>query len=111
MASWPMPSLVTMKDTWLADLARVYFSPDVGYPRIDGYLYLGPRDLLLRQPIPADIALDEDYMAELRRRADITGGPMRPERILQQEVKSGIFFYDPAEHQKKMETDKTNRRH
>jgi hypothetical protein len=50
MSSWPIPSLVTIKDTWLADLLS---------PGVDGYLYLGPRDLLLRQLIPTKTAMDK----------------------------------------------------
>ena len=95
MASWPVPSLVTMKDTWLADLPAAYFSPDVAYPMVDGYLYLGPRDVLVSQPVPADITLDSDYMAELQRRAKATG---RPAPDLEQIVGDGVFFYDPARH-------------
>src|SRR3989442_7775139 len=86
MAAWPVPSLVAIKGTWLADLDYAYFFPDergrnLISTRVDGYLYLGPRDVLLNQPIPAANVLDKDYMAELRRRADRTGGPMRPEAI------------------------------
>ncbi len=32
----------------------------------DAYLYLGPRDLLLNDPTPAEIFLDKDYMTELQ---------------------------------------------
>jgi len=36
---------------------------------VDAFLYLGPQDLRLWEKIPADIALDYDYMRELDRRA------------------------------------------
>jgi len=68
-ASWPVPSLVQdIKDTWLADVAKYYFSQ-----MADAYLYLGPLELMLADPRPAEIFLDKDYMDELRRRADIIG--------------------------------------
>ena len=35
---------------------------------VDAFLYLGPKDLALREQFPAYIALDEEYMAEVRRR-------------------------------------------
>ena len=67
---------------------------------VDAYLYLGPRDSLLNEPVPAEILLDRDYMAELQRRTAITGGgPMGdladPRRIVERD--SNPFFYDPDE--------------
>jgi hypothetical protein len=64
------------------------------------YLYLGPRDSLLNEPVPAGILLDRDYMAELQRRVAITGeGPMGdqadPRKIVERD--SNPFFYDPDE--------------
>jgi hypothetical protein len=75
--------------------AEVKFSKEV-----DAYLYLGPRDLLLNEPTPAEVVLDKDYMAELVRRAAITGdGPAvdqsNPENISSRD--SNTFFYDPDE--------------
>jgi hypothetical protein len=101
MAEWPVPSLVQdMTGTWLADLLdKTYSSGDIvigigsGKDRkaskspislvgvtkefskmVDAYLYLGPRDLLLKELGPAEIFLNKDYMAEMQRRAAITGG-------------------------------------
>jgi hypothetical protein len=54
------------KDTWLMDINKYYFSE-----MVDAYLYLGPSDLLLAEPKPAEIFLNKQYMAELRRRAEI----------------------------------------
>lgn len=69
MASWPAPSLIRqVKGTWLMDADEYYFSE-----MVDAYLYLGPTDLLLSEPKPAEIFLDKEYMAELRRRAEIIG--------------------------------------
>lgn len=102
MASWPIPSLAVIKSTWLADLpsACSATAPDQdggrGFHGVDGYLYLGPRDLLLRQPIPAQIVMDKGYMAEIQRRAQIRRGAANPERALQEEAKSSVFFYDPV---------------
>ena len=71
MASWPSPSLVqNINGTWLGDVAKYYFSK-----MVDAYLYLGPADLILAEPKPAEIFLNKDYMAELRRRAVIIGNP------------------------------------
>jgi hypothetical protein len=69
MASWPVPSLVQdIEGTWLVDVDKTYFSKTV-----DAYLYLGPSDLLLVEPRPAEIFSNGDFMAELRRRAAIMG--------------------------------------
>ncbi len=69
MASWPVPSLVqNLKGSWLSDVDQYYFSK-----MVDAYLYLGPADLMLAEPRPAEIFLDKEYMAELRRRAEIIG--------------------------------------
>ncbi len=91
MSSWPIPSLVKINGTWLANLPSSYFSPGV-----DGYLYLGPRDLLLRQAIPARTAMDKAYMAELQRRDALRGRAKNPARRLQEEIRSSAFFYEPA---------------
>jgi hypothetical protein len=67
MSSWPVPSVVeNIKGTWLAAVDKHYF-----YEMVDAYLYLGPADLMLVEPRPAEIFLNKEYMAELRRRAAI----------------------------------------
>jgi hypothetical protein len=69
----------------------------------DAYLYLGPRDLLLNEPTPAEVVLDKDYMAELHRRAAIMGGGPIAEQADPGKVSdrdSNPFFYDPGELQK-----------
>jgi hypothetical protein len=69
MASWPAPSLVqNLKGSWLSDVDQYYFSH-----MVDAYLYLGSSDLILAEPRPAEIFLNKEYMAELRRRAEIIG--------------------------------------
>lgn len=42
---------------------------------VDAFLYLGPQEFRLSEPMPADIALDADYMAELQRREALIGLP------------------------------------
>jgi hypothetical protein len=100
MTSWPRPSLTRVRGTWLDRLDSSYFE---GFPgqwgaaAVDAYLYVGRRDLLMHQPISTRTVLDEDYIAELERRADTLGepsnSPMRPEAILEGESESGTFFY------------------
>lgn len=104
MALWPVPSLTPIAGTWLDDLDSSYFSQPPGqrgYPGVDGYLYLGPRDSLMHQPISARTALDQAYLAELRRRAVAIGAPpndpIHPEVMLQRESASSVFFYDPGQ--------------
>jgi hypothetical protein len=65
-ATWPFPSLTFAKGTWL----------------VDAFLYLGPQDLMLREQVPADIALDSDYRAELWRRQTLPGSPETATDIL-----------------------------
>jgi hypothetical protein len=72
---------------------------------VDAYLYLGPRDLLLNEPTPAEIVLDKNYMTELQRRAAIIGGgpitdQTNPEKISDRD--SNPFFYDCDELRKLM---------
>ena len=78
---------------------------------VDAYLYLGPRDLLLNEPTPAEIFLDKDYMTELQRRAAIMGGgpitdEANPEKVSERD--SSPFFYHPDELQKLMQPPSAN---
>lgn len=91
-ASWPAPSLMLAKGTWLGAIRLSHFTPPpflmkdcvatAGFPEgddrrmeevVDAFLYLGPPSLALREQFPADIAMDSAYMAELRRRANLLG--------------------------------------
>ena len=101
MASWPVPSLTPIEGTWLAGLDSSYFGlppGQKGYPGADGYLYLGPRDFLLHQPISSRTVLDETYLAELQQRAVTiqapAGGLWYPAAEFQRETESSVFFYD-----------------
>jgi hypothetical protein len=74
--------------------------------KVDAYLYLGPRDLLLNEPTPAEIFLDTEYMAELQRRTAIMGGgpiadEANPEKVSERD--SNPFFYDPGQLDKMMQ--------
>jgi hypothetical protein len=135
MAAWPIPSLVQdMAGTWLADLldkthtfggVAIMFTTGKDGKRVetrvnpddvstsfskmvDAYLYLGPRDLLLKEPHPAEVFLDKDYIAEMQRRASLMGpfgvGPIadqaNPEKISDRDYSP--FFFDPHEMQKMM---------
>lgn len=62
MEKWPVPSLVRTRGTTLP-----------GRLLVDAYLYLGPRELALAELHPADVFLDAEFMAELQRRAALTG--------------------------------------
>lgn len=105
LASWPVPSLIPVRGTWLSDLDYAYVDGgETGKNRmsakVDGYLYLGPRALILREVVPAGIVLDRDYVAELRRRSDSIGGGiggrMRPEIFFPDPSESNVFLYDPV---------------
>lgn len=112
-ASWPNPSIALTKGTWLGALLLsdvfqpgIMIDPDCKVqivlfpPRlqkqaqkplehyIDAFLYLGPQEFRLSEPIPADIALDADYMTELRRRESLMGEPPQsPEDFSEETVR------------------------
>jgi hypothetical protein len=93
--TWPIPSLVRIKDTSLGALPLDRYLPPptlidkdckvhTDFPKelqksmaqlVDALLYLGPQDLRLDEQLPADIALDVDYMMELQRRESLPGFP------------------------------------
>jgi hypothetical protein len=125
IASWPVPSLVPeMTGTWLADLLDMTYSSGAvivtkdaggklsesqegvltGFSKmVDAYLYLGPRDLLLKEPRPAEIFLNKEYMAEMHRRAVIMGedpitDQANPEKVSDRDYNP--FFYDPEEYRR-----------
>jgi hypothetical protein len=102
--SWPIPSLALAKGTWLGALDLSHFIPPGtrmdqdcnvhhDFPKalqkpmeefIDAFLYLGPQDLRLREKIPADIALDVTYRADLRRGGAMIGFPDWPSETSQE---------------------------
>jgi hypothetical protein len=80
LKSWPKPSLVSLKGTWLGELGAAYFFQVPASWRqrpvsslADAYLYLGPQESLSPEPTPAEIMHDDVFMSELRRRKAIGG--------------------------------------
>jgi hypothetical protein len=91
-AKWEPQSLAKIKNTWIANVGLDSFAPPPvmidtnckatsGFPEslqkpmgelVDAILYLGPGDLRLKEQLPANIALDIDYMTELERRDSLS---------------------------------------
>jgi hypothetical protein len=106
MARWPRPSIVEIEGTFLEDLDTAYFNDvlpgedqGTGNPGVDAYLYVGPRDSLLRSPRSAQAMTDDAYIAELQDRADRVGAgpdsPRHPDTIFRAEAEAGPFLFDP----------------
>ena len=94
-AAWPVPSLLRAKGSRLGALGLSHFYPPTiwtdsacnvynEFPKneqkamsvlVDAFLYLGPQNLRLTEPLPADIALDTDYVTESLRREALAGLP------------------------------------
>jgi hypothetical protein len=92
-ANWPAPSLALAKGSWLGgmELANVFpvpFSlnqdcqPVYNFPQekpmsdlVNAFLYLGPGNLSLAEPIPADIALDTGYVTKWLWRSALIAPP------------------------------------
>ena len=56
--SWPFPALIqNIQGTWLGDMDKTYFSK-----MVDAYLYLGPTELMLIEPRPAEMFSNKGYM-------------------------------------------------
>jgi hypothetical protein len=76
MQSWPRPSIVPIKGTWLADLDLPYYmwpfprrmAGEMIADKVDAYLYLGPGNSLTYEKTPSAILDDEAYMAQVSRR-------------------------------------------
>jgi hypothetical protein len=95
LVNWPIPAIARAKGTWLGAFDLSHFLPPPNrvdqdcnvhheFPEallkpvedlVDAFLYLGPQDLRLREKIPADIALDASYRAELQRGGAMLGFP------------------------------------
>jgi hypothetical protein len=121
-ATWPIPAVARTKGTWLGALDLTQFvTPPVGINRdckvqhgfpdklqkpmedlVDAFLYLGPQDLLLKEKLPADIALDEVHRIESQRVAAMLGFPNASEspKELDREIVDSAanpFFVIPKE--------------
>lgn len=97
-ANWPSPSIARAKGTWVGALDLSHFLPPPtlidrdcnvhnDFPEhlqkpmgdlVDAFLYLGPKDLALREQLPAYVVLDDDYMTEVRRRESVLSGGKTP---------------------------------
>ncbi len=106
LLDWPIPSLVSLRTTWLGELgAALHFGnfppPPAGVepPPLkqgltlghlaDSYLYLGPRSSLTKSTInPAIYRGDETFLNQLRRRLDVFpgGAPFTVEDIIAHET-------------------------
>jgi hypothetical protein len=108
MALWPAPSLVNLKGTWLAEMDFAYFWPPLlmrqpngeyrpGFPAglssiskaVDGFLYLGRSDLLMDEHMPASVFMDQEYIAELRRRGAIVNPGALDEALAEEKASGG----------------------
>ena len=97
LADWPIPSLVSLRTTWLGELGAALhfdnFTPaGVESPPLkpgltlghlaDSYLYLGPRSSLTKSTVnPAIYRGDEQYLSYLQRRESL-GPYFRVDRLM-----------------------------
>jgi hypothetical protein len=118
-ANWPSPSIARAKGTWVgnSDFGQ-FFPPPTQIDEkdcsvhqetpktlqkpmadlVDAFLYLGPKELALKEQLPAYVLLDAEYMAEIRRRESLgPGGGARTEKeFYQQFVKDAENPLYPA---------------
>jgi hypothetical protein len=119
-ASWPIPSLVPAKGTWMGalDLGHFYpapismdsecrvhneFSKELQKPMaelVDAFLYLHPERLALKEQIPADIVLDSKYWTELKRRETLQGFPGASAQQIVSDAESPLLDFPTAEETK-----------
>jgi hypothetical protein len=85
LSAWPRPSVALVANTWLAlpkDAGREdvlqqragVVPPSLPRPKADALLYLGRRDELTVEQLPAEVYGDEVYLQELDRRSRICKG-------------------------------------
>jgi hypothetical protein len=107
LASWPVPSLAPAKGTWLGAMELGQFSPpgfrlDQNCKPVyddplhkpmdelaDAFLYLGPINLALKEPLPADVILDNAYMKEWLWRQALLTPPLETLTQLDQGIVNG----------------------
>lgn len=118
--SWPFPSLVPAKGTWLGALdlghffpapisidqechVRNEFSKELQRPMadlVDAFLYLNPERLALKEQLPADIVLDSKYWAELKRRENLQGFPGSNDQQIVNDAESPLLDFPTVEETK-----------
>jgi len=118
--SWQFPSLIRAEGTWLGklDLGHFYpapismdsecrvnneFSKDLQKPMadlVDAFLYLNPERLALQEQLPADIVLDSEYWAELKRRETLQGFPGSNDQQIVSEAGSPLIYSPTPEETK-----------
>jgi hypothetical protein len=102
LAAWPVPSMVALSHTWIGDLDGDYILSGEHHRHVsamaDAYLYLGPRDLLLKDPPAASAMLDTAYLAELDRRAKVREGQLGINALLREAADTDVFFNRTAGH-------------
>jgi hypothetical protein len=118
--SWQFPSLILAKGTWLGalDLGHFYpapismdsecrvhneFSKDLQRPMadlVDAFLYLNPERLALKEQLPADIVLDSEYWAELKRRETLQGFFESNDQQIVNEAESPLIYSPTPEETK-----------
>jgi hypothetical protein len=100
LADWPIPSLISLRTTWLGELsAALHFGnfeppPAGGEPpplkpgfslrhMADSYLYLGPKSSLTRSTCnPAIYRGDEQFLSKLQRRQSASAGIFTVDSLL-----------------------------
>jgi hypothetical protein len=98
MRTWPTPSIVPVKGSWLADLDLPYFfwpfpkrmAGESYADLVDAYLYLGPGSSLTYEQTPETILSDRTYIDELSRRF----GPVNVESSRRRNLERGRFTTD-----------------
>ncbi|HLW82764.1 MAG TPA: hypothetical protein VKS20_12080 [Candidatus Acidoferrales bacterium] len=107
LASWRVPSLALARGTWLGAMQLGQFDPlpfrldpnchpVYDFPRnkpmaelADAFLYLGPTNLALKEPMPADVALDKTYMKKWLWRTSLLTPPFETLNQADQQIVNG----------------------
>ena len=100
LADWPIPSLASLRTTWLGELSAALHFGNFGPPpdgmeppplkpgftlghMVDSYLYLGPRSSLTKSTVnPAIYRGDEQYLSYLQRRESTYPGILKVDSLL-----------------------------
>ena len=100
LADWPIPSLASLRTTWLGELSAALHFGNFGPPpdgmeppplkpgftlghMVDSYLYLGPRSSLTKSTVnPAIYRGDDQYLSYLQRRESTYPGILKVDSLL-----------------------------